>query len=155
MDAQIVHEERLSEFAVHKACALSPCWSLSFTVSHWRQGTKMILGIKGKSSSKDVYNCIKLFSALLSIPNSYKGLQNLFSERLHTLWIIFPLLSLLAFAKMFFCKILLQHIHRQLGCCLSLTIMYDKVTIIPLFIPRIKHIPTSTGSGTDQVHVGL
>lgn len=33
--------------------------------------------------------------------------------------------------------------------------MYDKVTVTPLFIPQIKYIPTSTGSGTYQVHVGL
>lgn len=35
-------------FAMHRACALSSCWSLSFTVSHWKKGTKMILGIRGK-----------------------------------------------------------------------------------------------------------
>lgn len=65
--------------------------------------------------SKDGYNCIKLFSPLFSIPNSSKGLQNLLSEKLHTLWIIFPLFYLFVLAKMLFCKVLPQRITGSLG----------------------------------------
>ena len=50
VDAQTAYEDRLQPAglktfrAVCGGCALSHCWSLSFTLSHWRQGTDEVRG---------------------------------------------------------------------------------------------------------------
>lgn len=55
VDTQPVHEDKLQMSglrtfrAVCRGCALCHCWPLSFTVSRWRQGTKIKLGVEGKS----------------------------------------------------------------------------------------------------------
>lgn len=57
VDTQTAHEDRLQPAglktfrAMCRGCAISHCWSLSFTVSHWRQRTKMKLGVGGEELS--------------------------------------------------------------------------------------------------------
>lgn len=54
VDAQSAHEDRLklawlkTSRAVCRGCALSHCWCLRFIVSHWRQGTKVKLRVRGE-----------------------------------------------------------------------------------------------------------